>query len=42
MFLPIVDYYKYTTPFEGEDERQVQNVPDVKEVMKNPGKSTLY
>ena len=30
------DYYKYTTPFEMKD--RFKNVPDVKEVMKNPGK----
>lgn len=32
------DYYKYTTPFEGEMKDRFKNVPDVKEVMKNPGK----
>ena len=33
------DYYKYTTPFEGEmKDSSFKNVPDVKEIMKNPGK----
>ena len=32
------DYYKYTTPFEGEMKDKFKNVPDVKEIMKNPGK----
>lgn len=32
------DYYKYTTPFEGEMRDKFKNVPDVKEIMKNPGK----
>lgn len=32
------DYYKYTTPFEGEMKDRFKNVPDVKEVMRNPGK----
>ena len=33
------DYYKYTTPFEGEMKvDKFKNTPDVKEVMKNPGK----
>ena len=31
------DYYKYTTPF-GEMKDRFKNVPDVKEVMRNPGK----
>ena len=32
------DYYKYTTPFEGEMKDSFKNVPNVKEVMRNPGK----
>lgn len=32
------DYYKYTTPFEGEMKDSFKNVPDVKEIMRNPGK----
>ena len=32
------DYYKYTTPFEGEMKDKFKNVPDVKEIMRNPGK----
>ena len=32
------DYYKYTTPFAGEMKDSFKNVPDVKEVMRNPGK----
>lgn len=32
------DYYKYTTPFEGEMKDRFKDVPTVKEVMKNPGK----
>ena len=32
------DYYKYTTPFEGEKKDKFKNVPTVNEVMKNPGK----
>ena len=33
------DYYKYTTPFEGEmKDSSFKNVPDVKEIMRNPGK----
>ena len=33
------DYYKYTTPFEGEmKDSAFKNVPDVKEIMRNPGK----
>ena len=32
------DYYKYTTPFDGEMKDSFKNVPDVKEIMKNPGK----
>ena len=32
------NYYNYTTPFEGEMKDSFKNVPDVKEVMRNPGK----
>ena len=32
------DYYKYTTPFDGEMKDSFKNVPDVKEIMRNPGK----
>ena len=32
------DYYKYTTPFEGEMKDRFKNVPGVNEIMKNPGK----
>lgn len=32
------DYYKYTTPFEGEMKDKFKNVPDVKDIMRNPGK----
>ena len=32
------DYYKYTTPFEGEMKDKFNNVPDINEIMKNPGK----
>ena len=32
------DYYKYTKPFEGEMKDSFKNVPDVKEIMRNPGK----
>ena len=32
------DYYKYTKPFEGEMNDSFKNVPDVKEIMRNPGK----
>ena len=32
------DYYKYTTPFDVEMKDSFKNVPDVKEIMKNPGK----
>ena len=32
------DYYKYTTPFEGEMTDRFKNVPGVNELMKNPGK----
>ena len=33
------DYYKYTTPFEGEMEDSFKNVPKINELMKNPGKA---
>lgn len=32
------DYYKYTTPFEGEMKDSFKNVPNMNEIMKNPGK----
>ena len=32
------DYYKYTKPFESEMKDSFKNVPDVKEIMRNPGK----
>lgn len=32
------DYYKYTTPFEGEMKDRFKNVPGVNDIMKNPGK----
>ena len=32
------DYYKYTKPFELEMKDSFNNVPNVKELMKNPGK----
>ena len=33
------DYYKYTTPFQKEmDADRFKNVPDINELMKNPGK----
>lgn len=32
------NHYVYTTPFEGEMKDKFKNVPDVKEIMKNPGK----
>ena len=33
------DYYKYTTPFQKEMEMdKFKNVPDINEIMKNPGK----
>ena len=32
------DYYKYTTPFEGEMKDKFKEVPTVNEIMKNPGK----
>ncbi len=32
------DYYKYTTPFEGEMKDKFKEVPTVNEIMKNPTK----
>ena len=32
------DYYKYTKPFEGEMKDSFKNVPELKEIMRNPGK----
>ena len=32
------DYYRYTTPFEGEMRDSFKNVPNVKDIMQNPGK----
>ncbi len=32
------NHYRYTTPFDGEMSDKFKNVPDVKEIMKNPGK----
>lgn len=32
------DYYKYTTPFEGEMKDKFKNQSDINELMKNPGK----
>lgn len=32
------DYYKYTTPFEGEMRDSFKNQPNLNEIMKNPGK----
>jgi len=32
------DYYKYTTPFEGEMKDRFKNIDDLNEIMKNPGK----
>lgn len=32
------DYYKYTTPFEGEMNDKFKNTPGINEIMKNPGK----
>ena len=37
-FVLPADYYKYTTPFEGEMKDSFKDAPTVKEVMKNPGK----
>ena len=32
------DYYKYTTPFEGEMKDRFQNQDEIDDIMKNPGK----
>ena len=32
------DYHKYTTPFAGEMKDRFKNVPEINEIMKNPGK----
>ena len=32
------DYYKYTTPFEGEMKDSFKGTPNLNELMKNPGK----
>ena len=32
------DYYKYTTPFEGEMKDRFKNIDDINQIMKNPGK----
>jgi len=32
------DYYKYTTPFEGEMKDSMKNMPSINDMMKNPGK----
>ncbi len=32
------DYYKYTSPFEGEMNDRFKNQPTINEIMKNPGK----
>jgi len=32
------DYYKYTTPFQNEMKDSFKNVPEINEIMKNPGK----
>ena len=32
------DYYKYTSPFEGEMKDSFNNVPKINEIMRNPGK----
>ena len=32
------DYYKYTSPFAGEMQDSFKNVPEINEIMKNPGK----
>ncbi len=32
------DYYKYTSPFEGEMKDKFKNQPTINEIMKNPGK----
>lgn len=37
-FVLASDYYKYTTPFEGEMVDKFKNQPTMNEIMKNPGK----
>ena len=37
-FVLAADYYKYTTPFEGEMNDRFKNQPTINEIMKNPGK----
>lgn len=37
-FVLPADYYKYTTPFEGEMKDKFKNVEGFNEMMKNPGK----
>lgn len=37
-FVLAADYYKYTTPFEGEMVDKFKNQPTMNEIMKNPGK----
>ena len=32
------DYYKYTSPFEGEMQDRFKNNSNIDEIMKNPGK----
>ena len=32
------NYYKYTTPFEGEMKDKFKNIDNIDEIMKNPGK----
>ena len=32
------DYYKYTTPFEGEMKDRFKNQDEIDDIMKNPGK----
>lgn len=32
------DYYKYTTPFESEMKDKFKHVPEINEIMQNPGK----
>lgn len=37
------DYYKYTTPFQKEmDADRFKNVPDINELMRNPGKLPFF
>ena len=37
-FVLPADYYKYTTPFEGEMKDSFKSQPNLNELMKNPGK----